>query len=205
MWRFAAAGALAALLGVAALSMQTTSVHACTPPFGEPLAEADLIIEGRVTEYAVIKPANIENPELYRVQEEIVVVVDRVLVGDLNGMSVTFSHGVWLGSGADSAQCYFPPRDISNEYVILGLRKQEDGSYVLPVFFGGYFGLEPEGEVYEAVIQRIAGLSKPGLPSTGTAPASPTATNHLVAAVAALGAALLGASIAIRLGSGRMA
>lgn len=202
MWRITAVAALVAVMGIAVLSTQTTSVHACSPPLGEPLADADLIIEGRVTEYTVIKPTNIDSPELYPVQEEITVAVDRVLIGELNGTSVTFSHGAWLGSGADSAQCNFPPRDISNEYVILGLREQEDGSYVLPRFHGGFIGPEPEGEAYEAALQRIANLFEPVLPPVGTGPA-PSTTHHLVASVAALGAALLAASFAIRFGTGR--
>ena len=199
MWRFAAASALVALLGVAALSTQTTVIHACTPPLGEPFLDADLIIQGRVRDYAIREPTEIENPELYRVLEEIVIDVDRVLVGQLLDESVTVLHEAWLGSEASSAECYFPPRDINGQHVILGIQRSNDGTYLLPLFFGGFIGPAPDGEKYEDTLRRARDLSpEPVLPFTGIGPALSTSPNYLITAVATLGAALLLASLSIR-------
>lgn len=200
MWRITAVAGLAAIMGIAVLSMQTTSVHACTPPIGDPLAGASTIIEGRVVGYAA-RPAPDPIPrEGYGVSAELVIEIEEVHVGEIAEPTVTVTGGTYVG---DAQPLCDPSLDVfDGQYVILGLYEQDGGTFGIWYLGSAFVGPEPEGEAYEAVIQRIANLSVPILPSTGTGPA-PATTNHLVAAVAALGSALLAASFAIRFGTGR--
>ena len=196
MWRFAAVTILAMVMGVAALSIQTTPVYACSPPIGDPLADTGLIIEGRVLEYFAHTPAETEDPKYYSVREEIVIDVERVLVGEVAGRLVTVNRSAVVG--ADNAACEFEPRDISGLYVIFGLWEQDDGTYRIPFLNSAFVGPEPDGDMYEAVLQRIANLSEPVLPTVGTDTLPSTSSNHFIATMAVLGAALLLASFSIR-------
>ena len=200
MWRITAVAWLVALMGIAALSTQTSSVHACVPPIGDPLAGAGLIIEGRVVEYTAHAPADADQLEGYPVREEFTVEIVDVLVGTVDTQSVTITHDAWVGAGG--IDCDVSPSNIDGQYIIMGLRERDDGTYGLPLSSVVFIGPEPQGEAYEAALQRIANLLEPVLPPVGTGPA-PAATNHLLAATAALGAALLAASFAIRFGTGR--
>ena len=91
--------------------------------------------------------------------------------------------------------------NVEGRYVVLILWDSGDGTYGLGSSL--YVGESPTGEEYETALQRIVDLFEPVLPPVGTGPAPSTTTNHLVAATAALGTALLAASFAIRFGTGR--
>ena len=88
--------------------------------------------------------------------------------------------------------------NLEGRYVVLILWDSGDGTYGLGSSL--YVGESPTGKEYETALQGVRDLLS--LPSTGTGPA-PSTTHHLIAAVVALGAALLAASFAIRFGTGR--
>ena len=86
MWRITAIAILATFLGVAALSIQTTSVHACSRIIDVIIAEADLIVEGRYVGYTAVSEEPLIHPlegEVQRVSETIELAPSRVLKGSI--------------------------------------------------------------------------------------------------------------------------
>ncbi len=218
MWRFAAASALVTLLGVAALSMQTTPVHACSAgPDFDPVLESDVIVEGRFLSWELAPKANrtsiflavrvemaVERVWKGVVANDVISLVDRNTLERLpNEMDVR-----WIGSSGSCGAFNFDP---TGRYGIMGLTRLEDGTYMpslLKVFFiadGPHGeGDQPRPDAYQEVIDNLQ--AHPGLtslPTLGTGPTPTRTTQHFIAAVAALGVALLAASFAIRSGTGR--
>ena len=201
MWRITAVAGLVAVTGIAVFSMQTTTVHACTPPIGDPLAGAPTIIEGRVVGYTAQSAPDPIPPEGYGVSAELVIEIKEVHLGEIAEPTVTVTGSTFVGDA--QPLCEYSLELLDGQYVILGLYQQDGATFGIWYLGSAFVAPEPEGEAYEAVIQRIANLFEPVLPPVGTGPASSTTTNHFVVAVAALGAALLAASFAIRFSTGR--
>ena len=218
MWRFTAAGVLVALLGVAALSMQATPVHACSAgPDFDPVLESDVIVEGRFlgwefapeADHAPTFPAVWVNMAVEKVWKgavptDVITLLDRNTVQRLpEDKDVS-----WIGSSGACGAFNFDP---TGRYGIMGLTRLEDGTYapnLLKVFFIGD-GPDSKGEqarpaTYQEAIDRLRGHpAAASLPTLGTGPAPSTVTNHLVAAVVALGIALLAAGGTLRYRSRR--
>ena len=203
MWRITAVAGLAALMGITALSTQTTSVHACSRIIDVIIAEADLIVEGRYVGYTAVfgePPSDPSASEVQRVSERIELSLSRVLKGSTGIELVTILNTAFVDQ-PPAGYC-FPSKasDPTGKYTITALGQAADGTY--RSLYSFYLGDESDGPEYERALERLASFpSAANLPALGTGPAPSTTTNHLVAAVAALGAALLAASFAIRFGT----
>ncbi len=216
MWRFTAVAGLVAVMGIAALSTETTSVHACSGPAPDRVAESEVIVEGRITSYSLtLHPPDVyENPktgelEEYRIRratEHMNLEVTGVFKGLVPEDSITLLYNVWEPGAQLGGECGGVARDKEGQYTIVGVSRTEDGNYQARWTYWFYEGSGPSGDGYREAIERMARY--PGaasLPRLGSGPTPSSATHHLVAAVAALGIALLAASFAIRFGTGRKA
>ena len=206
MWRFAAAGALAALFGVAALSMQTPSVHACSAgPDWDPVAESAVVVAGRLTGWEEVSDDVLPNFKPIRVHMN----VDRVYKGPPGLTDISFVDSaslyftpsapedlMWAGS---SGACGAFDSDPTGVYAVMGLWEAPDGELHAGRLHTFFFGEEPGGQDYERALERMASFpAAAALPALGTGPAQSASPNHLITAVAALGTALLLASLSIR-------
>ncbi len=201
MWRVTAATILATMLGAAILSMQTTQVHACTLFIDDIIAEADLIVEGRYISYAAVNEEPLSDPatgrEVQRVSERTELSLSRVLKGSTGLELVTILNTAFVDQ-PPSGYC-FPSvaSDPTGKYTITALGQAADGTYRFVYSF--YLGDESVGSEYERALERLASYpAAASLPALGTGPVPSTATHHLIAGVAAGGAALLLASLSIR-------
>ena len=217
MWRSTAVAGLVALMGVAVLSTQPTSVYACSAgPDWDPFAESTIVVGGRLTGWEIESGEARESlPPGTFPPIRVFMDVDDVFKGPLGLTKLSFidsrslvvdaggpgSHDEWAGASGGCGAFDSEPTGI---YAVMGLSKNNDGEYGsnrLRVFF---YGEEPRGEEYERALARMASYpGAAGLPALGSGPTPSTASNHLVAGVAALGIALFGASFAIRFGTGR--
>ena len=177
MWRFTAATVLATLIGVAALSIQTTPVHACsTSEDFDPVAESDLIIAGRMLGFEIIEknvvdtePAEQDKGKgnvgsgFSRIQVEMT--VETIYKGALEGPTITLTEGrslvvydhepfhVWAGS---SGSCGAFNSDPTGTYAILGLNRGDDGTYSPHLPLGFFMGEGPDDPGYEGALERMA-------------------------------------------------
>ncbi|MCH7698877.1 MAG: hypothetical protein IH865_08075 [Chloroflexi bacterium] len=206
MWRFAAAGALVTLVGVAVLSMQTPSVHACSAgPDWDPVAESAVVVAGRLTGWEEVSDDVLPNFKPIRVHMN----VDRVYKGPPGLTDISFVDSaslyftasapedlMWAGS---SGACGAFDSDPTGVYAVMGLWEAPDGELHAGRLHTFFFGEEPGGQDYERALERMASFpAAAALPALGTGPAQSASPNHLITAVAALGTALLLASLSIR-------
>lgn len=198
MGRLAVAGALTALLGVAVLTMPTTSAYACSPPTG-PISIGNVVVEGRVTSYRIAVSPSFEGAEERNLpalaREDVELQIENVLFGEAENSRIALSREAWVGR-VQGGSCGVLAENLQDAYVVVGLWRQDDGTYRWPERRPLFVGEQPLGEEYEAALQRARDLLV--LPTTGTGLAPSRAVNHLVAGIAAFGVALLAASIAIR-------
>ena len=209
MWRFAAASALVALLGVAVLSMQTPSVHACSAgPDWDPVAESAVVVAGRLTGWEEVSDDVLPNFKPIRVHMN----VDRVYKGPPGLTDISFVDSaslyftpsapedlMWAGS---SGACGAFDSDPTGVYAVMGLWEAPDGELHAGRLHTFFFGEEPGGQDYERALERMASFpAAAALPALGAGPTPSTSTSYIALSVAAVGVALLAASFAIRFGT----
>ena len=214
MWRSTAVAGLV-VMGIAVLSTQTTSVHACSRGEVDLVAESDVILEGRVTSYETTldPPVLQEDPmtgelrelENRTVTERMNFEIVRVLKGNVVGDNTTILYTAWEPGSILTAQrgsvCGDIASDKTGTYTIVGLTRNDSGELFAAQGHWFFTGQSPADEHYSASLERLASFpGAAGLPAlgTGAGPAPSTTSNHLIAGIAALGAALLAASFAIR-------
>ncbi len=213
MRRTAAVTILAMVMGVAVLSTQTTPVHACSAgPDFDPVLESDVIVEGRFLSWELAPEANrtpiflgvkinmaVERVWKGAVSSDVISLVDRNTLERLPGATEVR----WIGSSGSCGAFNFDP---TGRYGIMGLSQLGDGTYMpslLKVFF---IADEPDGKgdqprpnTYQEAIDTLQShLQLTSLPALGTGPAPSTSTSNITLSVAALGVALLLASLSIR-------
>ncbi|MCI0777819.1 MAG: hypothetical protein J4N95_06540 [Chloroflexi bacterium] len=209
MWRITAVAGLVAVMGIAMLSMQTTSVHACSGAGWDRIAASEVIVAGQLTSWEITSDESAAGFQPIRVFMS----VDRVYKGppglneisfvdaaSLNSTRQSEFDYTWSGSAGACGAFNAAPTGI---YALMGLRSDEEGTYRSNSLLVFYYGQGPADAEFQRALDGLASL--PGaasLPALGSGPA-PSTTHHLVAAVVALGAALLAASFAIRFGTGR--
>ncbi len=215
MWRITAVAGLAAVMGIAALSTQTTPVHACSAgPDFDPIAESAIVVGGRLTNWEIASGEAHEDLTTGSFPDvRVHMSVDQIFKGpsdleqvsfiDSNSLIIavgTDGEDVWSGSGGGCGAFNADPKGV---YALMGLFRSADGEYSsgLPRTF--FLGDEPAGEAYDRALERMASWpAAASLPALGTGTAPSTTSNHLVVGAAALGVALLAASFAIRFGTG---
>ncbi len=215
MWRITAVAGLVAVMAIAVLPTQTTPVHACSPgPDFDPIAESAIVVGGRLVSWEIASGEAREDLSIGSFPDiRVHMTVDQVFKGpsDLGQLSFIDGNSLVISVGPDGEDvcagsgggCGAFNADPTGAYTLMGLSRGADGEYSssLPNTF--FLGDAPSGEAYESALVRMASFpAAASLPALGSGPA-PSTTNPLVAAVAALGAALLAASFAIRFGTRR--
>ena len=185
---------MAALL-VAATLLETPRAFACSPgPDFNPVAESDVIVEGRFLGYDVLAEAS---PPGDFVPVRVEMAVARVLKGQVAADTIDvvddrtlriFSETgeAWGGGGS----CGAFGSDPTGKYAILGLNSRPDGSYApsLPLTF--FIGDAPSGESYDRALTRLASFGGV-LPDTGSGAFDSRSTDlATIGKLAAVGAAV---------------
>lgn len=164
MLRFVPYTTLVALGIAAALAMTlpATRAYACTPvPGYDAVASSPMIVEGRVVAWRDLGGTEIEYD----------LAVERVFKGTGVAAGITiqvrdfgsYMDGMWIGSGG---LCGTFVDDPQGTWLVAGLTSNGDGwRTTLPNRF--FNAAEPEGDVYEEVVDRVREGAAPGPPATG--------------------------------------
>lgn len=212
MCRLAIVVASLAIGAVAAVSLSTDTASACSRGEFDPVAESDVIVEGRYVSYHAgpAEPVVFESPKNgetsilgYQLTETIEFAVARSLKGFVAESRITIVNRAWV-DGPPGGSCGSAAHDPTGRYSITGLVRRDDGMYAFnsASFFSGS---NPGAADYDRALSHLASrLGLPALPSLGAGPASsrgPISRFGLSAAVAAA-ALLLLTSAAITRGKG---
>ncbi len=214
--------AVAAVLLAAASVVAPKRAYACSAGLDfDPVATSDVIAEGRILGFKVLPDAPIpggyeakgvvldfrEDPYIpiridfavdavYKgqVAEDVIDIVERRAYGP---HPLNEGKFWWL----TASDCHAFYSDPTGQYAILGLGRNDDGTYGAGLLRMFYLGAEPSSEDREAVLARLASFpGAVGLPGLGSGPQAGVGVPLLsmAAGAAVLGAGLVVASIAVR-------
>ena len=171
-WVLAVCGFL--VLSLTSAVRPTPAAYACTPdPDFDAIASSDVIVSGWVTGWQ----ERVDIPSPFNVGEKsrdykslgVIIEVDRVFKGSPSPRvqavdSYMIAGNRWVGSS-----CAAFGADPTGQYVILGLRRGEDGSLHPSSLRTFYIGDGPSGEGYDDAMRRLDGLRAILPPKTGSA------------------------------------
>jgi hypothetical protein len=169
-------GGLVALVLLAIQLLLAPPTYACsTGPEFNPVAEADLIVGGRIVGWEEL-PGGSNSPFT---PIRLTLEVDQHLKGAASA-TVTFvdqssvysSNGqiVWAGA---SGSCGAFDSDPTGQYVVLGLDTAPDGGLASNLLLTFFNGAEPSGEAYTRALERLTALAERLTPTAE--PATPSA------------------------------
>lgn len=208
------------LLAVATLVPE--NAYACSPDADyDPVATSDVIAEGRILGFQVLpdgpipggyEPKGVEldfqdDPFIpIRIEFAVDVVYKGQVAEDVISIVEPRAYGPHpLNEGEFwwliASDCHAFRSDPTGQYAILGLGRNDDGTYGAHLLQTFYLGAEPSSEDREAVLARLASFpGAVGLPGLGSGPqAGGGVSLWLIAAGAvALGATLIASSVAVR-------
>lgn len=155
---------LAGLLmaGGLALALPANRAYACTPvPGYDAVASSAVIVEGRVVAWRDLGGTTIEYD----------FAVERVFkgAGVEAGSTIqvedfgSYQNGMWIASGG---LCGTFAGDPTGTWLVAGL-SPTDGGWSTTLQDRLYNAAEPEGEAYDAVLNRVRDGAAPGPPATG--------------------------------------
>ena len=223
----------AALVGIATAAVFLTAAivapeqaYACSAGLDfDPVATSDVIAEGRILGFKVLPDAPIpggyeskgvvldfrEDPYIpiridfavdavYKgqVAQDVIDIVERRAYGP---HPLNEGEFWWL----TASDCHAFRSDPTGQYAILGLGRNDDGTYGTGLLRVFYLGAEPSSEDREAVLARLASFpGAVGLPGLGSGPPTDGSVLLLLmaAGAAAVGGFLLATTIALRRRSG---
>ena len=205
---------LSVLLSLVILALATQigtprHAYACsTGPDFNPVAKSDVIVEGRFLGYEVLPDTEMTRGSPY-VPVKVEMAVQRVFKGEVVGTTISLVDPVslsahdedaWIGA---SGACGAFDADPTGRYAIMGLSRNEDGTYRPHRMFWFFLGDGPDGDVYVRALERIASFADaaelPPLGSgSGPSGGGREVGSFVAAGAAILGVALLGTSAAVR-------
>lgn len=154
-------GALAVAAALA-FTLPAGRAYACTPvPGYDAVASSSVIVEGRVVAWRDLGGTEIEYD----------LAVERVFKGTgvAAGSTIqvrdfgSYMDGMWIGSGG---LCGTFVDDPQGTWLVAGLTP-EDGGWSTTLRDRFYNAAEPEGEIYDSVLDRVREGAAPGPPATG--------------------------------------
>jgi len=184
---------------IALVSTQAPTAYACSRGEFDPIADSDVIVEGRYVAYeSTPNPPKVYEDEKTggtftqppSVTETIELAVGRVLKGNVTGPSVTIMNSAWVehpGGGYCGSQAFDP----TGKQVIAGLTRLEDGTYTY--YYTFFYGDGLAGPDYDLALERLAELPTLGSGPRGrdgSVPAMPVAIAIAGAALVASGGAI---------------
>ncbi|MEX1253974.1 MAG: hypothetical protein WEE64_06510 [Dehalococcoidia bacterium] len=212
MWRSITVGLCAAMLvGITAFAVSPRRAFACSAgPEYDPVATSDVIVEGRFLGYDVLPdtPPGNNNYLTVRVKMDVAHVLKGSVAGDVIALVDPFSLSLplsghtkyeWIGS---SGACGAFNEDPTGQYAVMGLSRNDDGTYRPSLLDSFYIGEGPQDPEYQRALQRLR--SFPGaasLPSLGLGPARRGGFDALPtvgSVIAAVGLAAVVAGLVLR-------